>query len=297
MNQSSLASFLLSLCLHAAIFGAALLWPSARPPMLNLNATVIELGQYTLGAPGKKAAPQPPDKPAAPETRPATPESAPKPALQPDQPSPPRPDPPQEPPAKPISPVAEQTPPKPPRANATTPAARTVQANAARAPAAQARPQPRPEEVLQRALGDLRGAQPRSGGGGQGRPDPNSVAKALGDFGRAGDGDAGTGPGGEGGDGIGIRGTYEQSLVSRIRPFWEYGGRADRRNPVALARIKIGVDGTILSAAIEKSSGDASFDGSVLKAIRDTEKVEAPPRPDLREVVIGFAYEALAGTL
>ena len=105
--------------------------------------------------------------------------------------------------------------------------------------------------------------------------------------------DAGDGPGGSGGDGIGLVGSYMQSLVSRIKPNWEYAGRADRRNPTAVVRIAIAGDGTIIDAEIVTSSGDAAFDGSVVKAVRDTIRVEPPPTPDLARVQVPFAYEAL----
>ena len=298
MDQSRLVSILLSLCLHAGIFGAAIFWPASSPRMVNLNATIIELSQYTIGSPGARStAPKPVDKPAAPEAKPATPEAPeakpepPKtppvqPPKAPEKPEP-KPEAPKAPDAKPISENKKDDPPK--------------QVNATKTAAAEApkKPAQKPEDVLKKALGDLGGNKPQTGAkpGGSGKPDPNSVAAALGAFKKAGagDGDTGTGPGGSGGDGVGIVGTYQQSLVSRIRPFWEYAGRADRKNPQAVARITIAKDGTILGAKIEKSSGDASFDGSVLKAINDTGKVEPPPTPQLMDITLGFAYESLAG--
>ncbi|MCC8194435.1 MAG: TonB C-terminal domain-containing protein, partial [Deltaproteobacteria bacterium] len=128
-----------------------------------------------------------------------------------------------------------------------------------------------PDDILSAALGDLKGkaSDPDS-------PDPD-----------------GDGPGGSGGDGFGIVGSYMQSLVSRIKPNWEYAGRADRRNPTATVGISIGRDGTILEVELVQSSGDAAFDGSVLKAVRDTGRVEPPPTPDLMKVRVPFAYEAI----
>ena len=104
---------------------------------------------------------------------------------------------------------------------------------------------------------------------------------------------SGAGPGGQGGDGIGLVGSYMQSLVSRIKPNWEYVGRADRRNPTAVVSISIASDGAIIDAVIVTSSGDAAFDGSVIKAVRDTLRVEPPPTPDLATVQVPFAYEAM----
>lgn len=265
--------------------------------MVNLNATVIELGQYTIGAPGARStAPKAVDKPTAPETKPAMPEA---PEVKPDPPKTPEPPKIPDPPKTPAPPKVPDPPktPEPPKDPVTKPISTEKQANATKTAAAD--PPKKPEDVLKKALGDLGGNKPQTGAraGGSGKPDPNSVAAALGAFKKsgAGDGDTGTGPGGAGGDGVGIVGTYQQSLVSRIRPFWEYPGRADRKNPQAVARITIAKDGTILGAKIEKSSGDAAFDGSVLKAIRDTERVEPPPTPQLMDITLGFAYESLSG--
>lgn len=284
---------MLSLCLHAAIFAAAIFWPAGSPPMVNLNATVIELGQYTIGSPGARStAPKPVDKPAAPEAKPEQPEAKPEPPKTP----------PVEPPKAPDKPaVKPEAKPEPPKTPETKPISENKQVNATKSAAAEApkKPAQKPEDVLKKALGDMGGNKPQSGAraGGSGKPDPNSVAAALGSFKKAGsgDGDTGTGPGGSGGDGVGLLGTYQQSLVSRIRPFWEYAGRADRKNPQAIARISIAKDGTILGAKIEKSSGDPSFDGSVVKAIMDTGRVEPPPTPQLMDITLGFAYESLAG--
>lgn len=300
MDQSRLVSVLLSLCLHAAIFAVAIFWPDGSPPMVNLNATVIELGQYTIGSPGARStAPKPVDKPSAPETKPAAPEA---PEAKPEPPKTPEPPKVPDPPKAPDPPKVPDPPktPEPPKDPVTKPVSTTTQANATKSAAeAPKKPAQKPEDVLKKALGDLGGNKPQTGAraGGSGKPDPNSVAAALGAFKKsgAGDGDTGTGPGGSGGDGVGILGTYQQSLVSRIRPFWEYPGRADRKNPQAVARITIAKDGTILGAKIEKSSGDAAFDGSVLKAIRDAERVEPPPTPQLMDITLGFAYESLSG--
>lgn len=125
------------------------------------------------------------------------------------------------------------------------------------------------------------------------------MAAALGDLskGRTTDPDSadpdGDGSGGSGGDGIGLVGSYMQSLNSRIKPHWEYAGRMDRRNPTAMVRIRIARDGTIMDAVIETSSGDAAFDSSVVRAVFDTIRVEPPPTPELMDVLLRFALEAI----
>ncbi|MDR3073890.1 MAG: TonB C-terminal domain-containing protein, partial [Deltaproteobacteria bacterium] len=193
------------------------------------------------------------------------PETPPVPIPPPDKPEPPKPEPPKpEPPApEPVKPE----PPAPPKPEPAKPAQNTRQPD---------------RSAVNNALRDL----------GLGQPDPGSIDDALKSL-RGGEENSGDGPGGAGGLGGALRGTYMQSLVSRIKPHWEYGGRADRRNPTALVDIRIARDGTILEASIVESSGDAAFDGSVLKAVHDTAQVEPPPTAELARVRVPFAYEAI----
>lgn len=268
--------------------------PQSAPPLVDLTAPVIDIGIYTIGKPGAAPKPQaapsapqapaapqtpvapkpeppktspPPPDPAKPEPAPVKPDPAPIPIPQPDQPKPepPKPEPPKPEPAKP-----EPAKPEPAKPEPAKPAGPDKPAGPSK-PAGPAQPQKSADDILRAALGDLKGQA----------SDPDSKDPK------------GDGPGGSGGDGYGIVGSYMQSLVSRIRPNWEYAGRADRRNPTAMVRISIAKDGTILEADIIQSSGDAAFDGSVLKAVRDTGKVEPPPRPDLMQVQVPFAYEAI----
>ena len=300
MGQSRVTSFFLSLCLHAAVIAAALFWPESSRPPVDLNMPMLDLNLTTIGKPGARAvqpvakpvpdtpktapeAPQtPPDKPIAPPAEAKKPDPVP---VKPDVKPVPAPTPPPD--AKPIS----ETPQKiEPPVNAT----KTAQPD----PKPVAKPAEKPEDVLKKALGDLGKNAPKAPAGPSGRPDPNSVKNALGDFKKSGSGSdaSGDGPGGEGGDGIGVVGSYQQSLASRIKPYWEYAGRADRKNPTAVVTISIAKDGSIIDAALAQSSGDAAFDGSVIKAVKDTGKVEPPPTPNLMKVNITFAYEALAAT-
>ena len=292
------ASLFLSLCLHAGVVVLVFFLPQSAPPPIDITAPIIDVSIYTLGKPGAalrsdmpespktpatpsappkapetpQDAPAPKPDPAKPEPTPVKPETPPIPIAQPpEQPKPeapkvepPKPEPPKPEPPKPEPPTV--APPKPgdSKPEPTKPAQPTK-------PAPREKPSPSADDLLRAALGDLKGKT----------PDPDSSDPG------------GDGPGGSGGDGIGIVGSYMQSLVSRIKPNWEYAGRADRRNPTATVAISIGKDGTILQVDLVESSGDAAFDGSVLKAVHDTIRVEPPPTPDLMRVRVPFAYDAI----
>lgn len=286
------ASFFLSLCLHAGVIALALFWPQSSSPLVDLDSPVIDIGIYTIGRPGTApsnlatAPTAPPKTPAAPPETPRPKPEAPKP---PQDTATPVPSPPvkPEPPAKPepatvpIPQPEDQPKPEPPKPEPSKP-----EPSKPEPPKASPKPEPpkrSADDVLRAALGDLKRT-----------PDPGSVDHALGELQNAGgEGKTGTGPGGQGGDGIGLVGSYMQSLVSRIKPNWEYAGRADRRNPTAVVSIEIAKDGSIMDVAIVTSSGDPAFDGSVLKAVRDTIRVEPPPTPDLMKVRVPFAYEVI----
>lgn len=315
MHHLRLASIVLSTCLHAGVVAAALFWPVSQRPVVDLTAPVIDIDVFTIGRPGALSAPKDvttPSRPSAPPKSLTAPTEPPKtlapppdmrtskkPQMRPDVqavPIPPQ-DRPVDPPKeleKPIEPLKELEkpieppkeperpiePPKEPEKPVEPPKEPEKPAEkAAKPPKKQTRPQrPRKssDDILREALADLS----------PGDADP--LASALRDLGAAGDDQAG-----EGGDGVGLVGSYMQSLVSRIKPNWEYAGRADRRNPTAVVAISIAADGTIIDVVVVTSSGDPAFDGSVIKAVRDTSRVEPPPTPDLARVHVPFAYEAL----
>lgn len=273
--RSRVSSVALSLCLHAAMTAAVLLWPAGSRPIVDLNAPVIDVNLYTIGRPGK-AAPAAP-RAAAGSARPEAPTA---------RPTPPRPE------AKSIPvPQPEKTvaPPKPEQPKPQPEPA---------PPAEPAKPQPQSEDALKNALRELgggRSSQSASRGGQSGGESLDAALRNLKNSGGSATGtDAeGDGPGGAGGDGIGIVGSYMQSLVSRIRQNYEYVGRADRKNPIAVVEIHIARDGSIIDSRIVESSGDEVFNGFVLSAIRNTQKVEPPPTPDLARVRLSFAYQEM----
>jgi colicin import membrane protein len=142
--------------------------------------------------------------------------------------------------------------------------------------------------------GDAKGGRGRSPAGkGSGR----NLSSALEDLGKhiggSGDDAAGTGPGGSGGDGYGALGSYQDSIISRVRPNWSWPGRTDRRNFTAVVNINIDASGLIKGARIISSSGNAFFDATVMRAVAATDRLEPPPHPDLMDINISFTPEAL----
>ena len=110
----------------------------------------------------------------------------------------------------------------------------------------------------------------------------------------SGDDASGDGPGGSGGDGLGRRGAYEESIVSRVRPNWGMAQSAVRKNYTTVVQIELKQDGTILNARIIEPSGNPVFDSSVLNAIRTTQTLEPPPTKSYQNFKMTFTSGALA---
>jgi TonB family protein len=129
-------------------------------------------------------------------------------------------------------------------------------------------------------------------------PPPDSPAApsgnidlALEDLARIlGENESDRGPGGSGGDGIGILGDYLQVIHSRVRANWSFPARADRRQYTTLVNIRIAPDGAITHIRMLRSSGSSFYDSSVENALRRTARFEPPPRPDLMDINIEFAF-------
>lgn len=312
MQKSRLVSLLISFFLHGGLIAFVLFWPAGTGTMVDLSAPVIDIGIYTIGSPGKapKSAPEGPKTPVVPTDAPAlhknpvkAPETAPPAAQKDPDPVPERPEAPTVPESKPVE-IPEEKPlpieepkvieapkedpkpvEKPKAAEKPESIAPAKDKQPTKTPSKSTQPKKSSGDVLGSALRDLSGSRNSSS---------SAIGDALGDLRSAGGTEGhGTGPGGSGGTGGTLLGSYMQSLVSRIKPNWEYVGRADRRNPTAVAEVRIGKDGTILDATIIESSGDTAFDGSVLKAIMDTGMVEPPPTSDMTRVRVPFAYEAI----
>ena len=84
--------------------------------------------------------------------------------------------------------------------------------------------------------------------------------------------------------GRGVLGSYDESVVSRIRPNWTLPGLAG--NHIVVVNVKINPDGSVQRATIVRSSGSSSIDSSVILAIMAS--TLEPPPPGLSEMDITF---------
>lgn len=312
MDQERLPSFLGSLCLHLAVVALVLLWPAPEEQLPPLTDAKFIPGIVTIGKEGKlnplakrsepeKAKQQKPvekqepvEKPTPKEVAAQTPPKV-EPVVKPVEKVEPKLDP-------TAVPIPED--PKKITRNATVQAAKNATVPPAKNATAQKPVQnaTKPKENLNSALADLQkttkpttakgraGASAGSGGGG--------LSSALADLGKevggSGTDASGDGPGGSGGDGVGILGAYEDSVVSRVRPNWALAERADRKNYTALVNIKIAPDGAIREVRLVRSSGNAIFDASVLRAVKATATLEKPPTPEAMDMDIYFNSDMMA---
>lgn len=174
-----------------------------------------------------------------------------------------------------------------------------------KAPARPDQKAPAKKSDLDSALADLNkqaGKKGEAGGKGSasaGKGSGQNLSNALADLGKqlggSGGGERGRGPGGSGGDGMGVLGSYTDSIISRVRPNWSWPGRTDRKNFTAVVNIKIDASGEIKGARVVSSSGNAFFDATVMRAVAATERLEPPPSPELMDIDISFTPEALGG--
>lgn len=329
MDSGRLPSFLFSLCLHLAVAALALWWPVSKeeypePTHGTLVSGLVTLGRAGQAVPGSRqeipesrkgdgaagsqavepeTPPEPPAPPVPePEAKPVekAPEAAPPPEEVRKTPEPEATPIPQEPEKKPEEKRPEPKPEPEPE----------------KKPPEEKKPEPRPEEkkpepkpaekkpepkkdALSSALADLGkqvggDSRGRRGQASPGRGSGKELSSALADLGKqvggAGDDAAGRGPGGRGGDGMGVQGAYLDVIHSRVKSNWSWPGRADRRKYSTLVNIQIAADGRITGARILRSSGDAPYDSSVMRALNLTRMLEPPPNPELMNVDIEFAF-------
>lgn len=84
----------------------------------------------------------------------------------------------------------------------------------------------------------------------------------------------GTGPGG--GVVMGVEYLlYRSQIEARLKDAWAWAG--DKRDIEAVVRFRIGEDGEVSDVRIAQSSGDASYDASVLRAVRAVSPLPPPP--------------------
>ena len=262
-------------------------------------------------APGEPAAEE---KAAVPEPAAPAPEPEPVAKVEPPKPEPPKPD------AVKIEPAKKPEPPPPPK-----PAAKPEPKPQPPKPVAE-KPKPAPEKpAAQKPVEKAaekpkpaadkppQAAKPASGQGGPADADaaPKDAYAAAAERWRSksqgqglGGTEGGSGPIGTGGPGPGGGGqlvgieflAYRQTVINTVKGHWT--NVVGTPGLVAAVRFAIGADGSLGGIRLERSSGNAAYDSSVLRAVQRTQQLPPPPSKYAREFgefVIEFHSEESGG--
>lgn len=82
---------------------------------------------------------------------------------------------------------------------------------------------------------------------------------------------------------------YTPAITAIIKKNWTFPGMADRSGLVVVVRVTLSTIGEITAASIEKTSGRADFDASVLAAIqRSNGQLPPPPNSSLQDLRLTF---------
>lgn len=319
-----LASYVLSFCLHAAIFLLIWFWPSHPPIKLDTPPVMISLvegatgGNRTpspilghMGQPGDgPLAPTPP----APKAEVAAPERAevkePKPlppqpkqeaaAVKKPEPKPepkpqPKPEPKEE--AKPIAAKKEDKP-KPkdePKKEAAKDQKKPEPTKAeAKKDAKESKDAKSNTDPVAAALQQARKATSRAESGDRGSAIEQALAQAQRHAGgnRGGGGGEGNGPGGGG-----LGDVYMGQVMLAVRPNWGFAS-AGRVNLRCVINVKVDAQGKVLQTAVTHGSGNSQFDASAVNAIiRTSQSGQFPPPPsaDYSDLDLVFTLDELMG--
>ena len=320
-----LASYVLSFCLHAAIFLLIWFWPSSPPIKLDTPPVMISLvegatgGNRTpspilghMGQPGDgPLAPTPP----APKAEVAAPERVevkePKPvppqpkqdaaAVKKPEPKPepkpqPKPEPKEE--AKPIAQKKEDKP-KPkeePQKEAPKDQKKPEPPKAdAKKDAKESKDAKSNVDPVAAALQQARKATSRADSGDRGNAVEQALAQAQRRAGgnRGGGGGEGTGPGGGG-----LGDVYMGQVMLAVRPNWGFAS-AGRVNLRCIINVKVDGQGKLMqNPIVSHSSGNSQFDSSAVNAIvRTANSGQFPPPPsaDYGDLDLVFTLDELMG--
>lgn len=321
-----LASYVLSFCLHAAIFLLIWFWPSRPPIKLDTPPVMISLvdgatgGNRTpspilghMGQPGDgPMAPTPP----APKSEVAAPERAevkePKPvppqpkqdaAAEVKKPEPkpepkpqPKPEPKEE--AKPIAQKKEEK----PKPKEEPPKEQPKDQKKPEAPKADAKKDAKESkdaksnvDPVAAALQQARKATSRAESGDRGNAVEQALAQAQRRAGgnRGGGGGEGTGPGGGG-----LGDVYMGQVMLAVRPNWGFAS-AGRVNLRCIINVKVDGQGKLMqNPTVTHGSGNSQFDSSAVNAIvRTAQSGQFPPPPsaDYSDLDLVFTLDELMG--
>lgn len=305
-----LASYIISLCLHAAVLLLILYWPAPAPLRLDSPPIMISLVE---GAPGGNRAPSPilghmgenaegplAPAPPAPQSevaaleRPAvpmaeiprpeqalptpelTPEKSPVPVEQPKPREMPKPNPP-----KTEVPIPETPKPEPKKTEPRKPEPKKPEAKQP------PRKQPPKQDPVAAALAQARKATSRANSGDRG----NAVEQALAQARRNAGGNRGGGGGeGEGPGGGGLGDVYIGQVMLAVRPNWGFASSA-RLSLVCVVKVKVDMNGKVENAVISRSSGNAQYDASAVNAIvRTSAAGDFPPPPNLQYTDLDLVF-------
>ncbi len=299
-----LASYILSLCLHAAVFLLIWFWPHSTPIRLDTPPVMISLvdgatgGSQTpspiLGHMGEHGdgpkAPTPPapkaevaatereeirePKPLKPQSRQETPIAR-KPEPKPEQKPQPKQEPKEE--AKPVAakkePKPKEEPKKEPEKDKKKPEPPKPQKKDEK-PKQTSKPSEDPvAAALQQAR---RKATSRAESGDRGNAVEQALAQARRNAGgnRGGGGGEGDGPGGGG-----LGDVYMGQVMLAVRPNWGFAS-AGRVNLRCVVNVRVDAQGKVQQTAVTRSSGNAQFDASAVNAIvRTSQSGDFPPPP------------------
>lgn len=319
-----LAPYVISLCLHAAVFLMILFWPESPPVRLDTPPILISLVE---GAPGGNRTPSPilghmgeqSDGPLAPSP-PAPQSEIAAPARE--APREPMPLPRQvaenetqrkpEPRAIPVE--KKETPPAAPEARKPEPVKakdQPVKETPKKEPQKKeppAKTQPRKEppkktppkkttpkaDPVAEALKQARKASSRVNSGDRGNAIEQALAQARKGAGgnRGGGGGEGDGPGGGG-----LGDVYMGQVMLAVRPNWGFtsGGRM---NLVCVVKVQVDMQGQVIRAVISQGSGNAQYDASAVNAVVRTGQAgefPAPPSPQYCDLDLVFTLNELMG--
>lgn len=304
-----LASYILSLCLHAALLLLIWFWPTQSLLRLDQRPVMISLVE---GAPGGNRTPspilghmgEPGDGPLAP-TPPAPQSEIAAPAREvtkPDPvPAPPReavPEPkkteavpiPRKDMPKPEEKAKQESPKPEPKKEEPKPKPEPHKEQ----PQKQEKPAPRKPDPVTAALQQARKASSRAQSGDRG----NAIEQALAQAQRRADGNRGGGGGeGDGPGGGGLGDVYMGQVMLAVRPNWGFAS-AGRLNLACVVRVKVDMQGQVLQAVISQSSGNAQYDASAVNAVIRTGQAgefPPPPSPEYMDLDLVFTFDELMG--
>lgn len=320
----NLASFIISVCLHAGFLLLILFWPAPEPLHIAAPPIMISLVE---GAPGGNRLPSPilgpmgdagegnPEtsapapkaevaapareeikapEPVAPKQAEAPVPQAPEPVRIPEPapvpvPEPPKleakPEPRPEPKPEPPKPEPKKPEPKKPEPKKPEPKKPTPKKPAPKKP---------PMDPIAAALQQARRATSRADSGDRG----SAIEQALNQARRVAAGNRGGGGGeGEGPGGGGIGDVYIGQVMLAVRPNWGFAS-SGRRSLACIVKVIVDLQGKVQRAEVTQGSGNAQFDASAVNAvIRTSQAGDFPPPPgqDYTDLDLVFTLDEMMG--